>query len=149
MVCDIFLLAEPHFRLCIINDDAEDEVNDSAVQRVPISRAMINDSSYMELTDGVLDKILNDPNPALRPARSLIKRLRDHEKLYKDCGKEIIFDKPVSWQRKLSGMSESEVIDELLKLDELDLDDGLALDRNDIIVDINKIHHGMKDQNRK
>ncbi|KAL7542545.1 hypothetical protein ACHAXR_011891 [Thalassiosira sp. AJA248-18] len=142
MICDILLLAEPHFRL-FATDDGEDMMSSSpaGVKENPISRAMVDPETYLELTDSVLDKIMNTDNIELRPARILIKKLRSH-KMYKRINTQIVGNEP--WEQKLWDMSESDIVDEILKLSN---EYGDALVRDDIIVDRNKIHHGMKDKN--
>lgn len=149
MICDILLLSDPFFRL-IVNDDGEDmsapPPSSAIAQKLPISRAMVNAETYLELTDSVLDKIMNTDCNDLRPARIMIKKLRNHE-VYERIGEQIINDEP--WQQKLWGMSESDIEDKLLDLSRDINTCGAVLDRNDIIVDKNKIHHGMKEKNRK
>ena len=61
MMCDIFLLAEPYFRIRAADDDH------CASPKLPISRCMMNAETYLLLTDGVIDKIENTDDAELRP----------------------------------------------------------------------------------
>ena len=141
MICDILLLAEQHFRIVSIDD------NGNAGTKLPISRAMTNPDVYLELTDTVLDKILNTECSELQLARQLIKRLRKHGK-YLKAGYDIITDEPCT--QVLWDMSETEIVDGILKQSEMDMiNEGSGICSDDIIVDKNKIHHGKKEKNRK
>ena len=141
MICDILLLAEQHFRIVSIDD------NGNAGIKLPISRAMTNPDVYLELTDTVLDKILNTQCSELQLARQLIKRLRKHGK-YLKAGYDIITDEPCT--QVLWDMSETEIVDGILKQSEMDMiNEGSGICSDDIIVDKNNIHHGKKEKNRK
>ena len=146
MICDILLLADPFFRIHI-NNDGKDMFSpppaDLAGMNLPISRAMVHADTYLELTDSVLDKIMNTETAELRPARILIKRFRSHG-IYKRirARQDVIGDEP--WEQKLWNMKEAEIVDEILKLSEMD-----TLKEHDIIIEKRNIHHGMKDKNRK
>jgi len=144
MICDILLLADPFFRIHT-NNDGKDMFSpppvDVAGIRLPISRAMVHADTYLELTDSVLDKIMNTDTAELRPARILIKRFRSHC-IYKRirAPKGVIGDEP--WEQKLWNMEEAEIVNEILKLSEMD-----TLKEHDIIIEKRNIHHGMKDKN--
>mmetsp|Transcript_8531 Transcript_8531/g.18453 ORF Transcript_8531/g.18453 Transcript_8531/m.18453 type:complete len:701 (-) Transcript_8531:93-2195(-) len=152
MICDILLLAEPYFSISAMNDGKDMFAPDppvAAVTKLPISRAMVNPDTYLELTDSVLDKIMNTDRDELRSARILIKRYRSHEiyKRIRSNDGDAIGDEP--WQQKLWNMDEAEIIDEILKRSEHDMadDDDKTLKRHDIIIEKRKIHHGMKEKN--
>jgi len=143
-ICDIFLLAEPYFRIISMNDEDDDDEPADSIIKLSISRAMCNPDTYLELTDTVLDKIINTETIELKPARRLIKKLRSHEK-YVKCGDIII----TSEIENLWDMTEDEIVAEILKLSDEDMtdNDSTNLSSDDIIVDKGKIHHGMKDKN--
>jgi len=159
MISDILLLAEPHFQIVTVNDgkdmfaplpDDDDNRSSSGAKQLPISRAMTDPRTYLELTDTVLDKIMNTDKPQLRPARILIKRFRSHE-IYKRIRvpQNVIGD--TVWEQTLWSMKEEEIVEEILKLNEMDVfgddDDDKALKEDDIIIEKRKIHHGMKEKN--
>jgi hypothetical protein len=138
MMCDIFLLAEPYFRIRAADDDQR------ASPMLPISRCMMNAEAYLLLTDGVIDKIENTDDVELRPARDLIRKYRHHKK-YARVGLQVISkDKP--WTEKLWEMDESEIIHGILKINEMVMRFGDSLHEDDIIVEKNQVHHGMKDK---
>eukprot|EP00578_Thalassiosira_sp_NH16_P002716 CAMPEP_0181129742 /NCGR_PEP_ID=MMETSP1071-20121207/29484_1 /TAXON_ID=35127 /ORGANISM="Thalassiosira sp., Strain NH16" /LENGTH=314 /DNA_ID=CAMNT_0023215749 /DNA_START=27 /DNA_END=971 /DNA_ORIENTATION=+ len=141
-ICDILLLAEPHFR----GDDINAPPPDAISLKLPVSRAMINPDSYLELTDHVLDQIMQSDTIELRPARILIKRLRSH-KIYQRIHTQIINNE--SWTQALWEMRESSIVAEVLKLSKMDMSDNDSNDlgEDDIIVEKMQIHHGMKDKN--
>lgn len=141
MMCDILLLAEPYFRIISMNDD-DDITTSAAGVKLPISRAMTSAETYLELTDSVIDKIMNTEDVALRPARQLIKRLRMHGK-YAKCGRDIITDE-AAWSQKLWGMTEPDIVNKILEQSDMSMSD---LGADDIIVDKNTIHHGAKEKN--
>jgi hypothetical protein len=143
MMCDIFLLAEPYFRIRAADDDH------CASPKLPISRCMMNAETYLLLTDGVIDKIENTDDAELRPARDLIRKYRQHRK-YARVGLQVISkDKP--WTRKMWEMDESEIVHGILKANEMVMCESFvaSLHEDDVIVEKNQIHHGMKDRNRK
>lgn len=139
MFCDILLLAEPYFRLRTSSND-----------NISISTCMVNSEAYLLLTDSVIDKIENTAKSELRPARDLIQKYRKHKK-YEKVGVELI-KKDQAWTERLWEMSEDEILDEILKLSNIEdrrVDDGRDINRDDIIVEKRQIHHGMKEKNRK
>ena len=155
MICDILLLAEPHFYLHSIDDgddmDAPPPVTSGV--KLPISRAMTNADTYIELNDSVLDKILNTDCIELRAARILIKRLRKHgDQLYKNIHSQIV-SSDEEWTMKLWEMTQADIVNEVLQLSEKDVSEdngnGIELVEDDIIVEKRTIHHGMKDKNRE
>jgi hypothetical protein len=144
MMCDILILAEPHFRIRVTDDDRR---TDSL--KLPISRCMVDPETYLLLTDGIVDKIENTDDVELRPARDLIKKYRQHKK-YATIGVHVI-SKDVPWTERLWEMNESEIVDRLLKNNQLNMLANCcnSFDGDDIIVEKNQIHHGMNDKNRK
>ena len=95
----------------------------------------------------MLDKVLNTECSELQLARQLIKRLRKHGK-YLKAGYDIITDEPCT--QVLWDMSETEIVDGILKQSEMDMiNEGSGICSDDIIVDKNNIHHGKKEKNRK
>lgn len=137
MICDILLLAEPHFRICATNDERRTDL-----VKHPISRCMLDAETYLLLTDSIVDKIENTDKIELRPAHDLIKKYRQHKK-YATIGLHVI-SKDIPWTERLWEMTEEEIADGILKRG-----NGNALDGDDIIVEKRQIHHGMKDKNRK
>ena len=159
MICDILILADPYFRISNLNEgedlnqDTAKAKKDKAQLELPISRAMINDGSYLQLKDSILDQIAATKEPSLRPARILIKRFRSR-KLYKMVAQQeltsdngIIIDAP--WQSELWDMTESEIAREIVKCSEIGKDADISITDDDIIVEKRSIHHGMKTNNRK
>ena len=144
MICDILILAEPHFRIRATDNDRR---TDSL--KLPISRCMVDPETYLLLTDGIIDKIENTDDVELRPARELIKKYRQHKK-YATIGVHVV-SKDVPWTERLWEMDESEIVDGILKLNQTSTLSGpcISLDGDDIIVEKRQIHHGMKDMNRK
>jgi hypothetical protein len=111
---------------------------------------MVNSEAYLLLTDSVIDKIENTDSSELRPARDLIQKYRKHKK-YEKVGVELV-KKDQAWTERLWEMSEDEILDEILKLSNIEdrrVDDGRHINRDDIIVEKRQIHHGMKEKNRK
>ena len=84
---------------------------------------------------------MNTECKKLQPARQLIKRLRKHGK-YLKAGYDIITNEPCT--QKLWDMSETEIVNGILKQGEMDMSNNdISVCSEDIIVDKNKIHHGM------
>lgn len=145
MIMDILLLADPYFRLLTINDNG-----DARLSPLPISRAMTDPDTYLELTDAVLDKIMNANIPELRQAQLLIKRFREH-RMYAKIDKTIIEGKK-KWMQKLWDMSEGDIAREVMKMHEKGMpsdDNENTLVADDIIVEKRKINHGKGNNNRE
>lgn len=147
MICDIFLLAEQHYRLKI--KKLNKELGSYERMQHPISRAMMYADTYLKLTDGILDKIDDSDQDELIPAQLLLDRFNNHNK-YVVIDAQIINDEEL-WTEKLGNMSENEITDEILNISAMGMSDfeGDALVADDIIVKKSQIHHGMKGDNRK
>ncbi|KAL7538533.1 hypothetical protein ACHAWF_006122 [Thalassiosira exigua] len=137
MIADIFVLADPFFQISAMNDNDDGSIADL---KLPISRAMTNAEVYLQLTDGVLERILNSEDHKLRPAQNLIKRFLAH-KIYERIDNQIIGNE--SWQHTLWDMEDGEIKEQILQKDVDMLNDP----NNEIIIEKKVIHHGMKDQN--
>ncbi|KAL9179279.1 hypothetical protein ACHAXT_008569 [Thalassiosira profunda] len=137
MICDILLLADPYFRLYTIDDDEE---GGEVSSPLPISRAMLDPKIYLELDDGILDRIMNTNDVRLRPSQRLIKSFREH-KVYEKVGKPIVIGE-AQWQQKLWDMDSTDIVSGILGADDRD-----ALGEDDIIIDRRQIHHGMGARN--
>mmetsp|Transcript_10890 Transcript_10890/g.20358 ORF Transcript_10890/g.20358 Transcript_10890/m.20358 type:complete len:688 (+) Transcript_10890:118-2181(+) len=157
MVCDIFLLADPYFRLPVFDEEKDTldhfSSNESANLKLPISRANMNPQSYLLLKDSVLDIIAATEDPNLRRARVLINQFRSH-KLYKKVAEAPIVssngkDIDIPWQRKLWNMEDNEIVDQIVKCSRLtnNGDSSFYLDEDKIIVEKRQIHHGMGSDN--
>ena len=139
MICDILLLADPYFRLYTIDDDEE---GGEVSSPLPISRAMLDPKIYLELDDGILDRIMNTNDVRLRPSQRLIKSFREH-KVYEKVGKPTVIGE-AQWQQKLWDMDSTDIVSRILGIDDCD-----ALGEDDIIIDRRQIHHGMGARNRE
>jgi hypothetical protein len=149
MIKDILSLADPYFRLpTYLESELTLKSDDSDVKELPISRAMLNDTSYLRLRDPVIDQIAATTRPELRDARLLIERWCKRD-LYKCIAKKRInLTKPneaAIWQ-----MTEEEIAQEMLSIKGEHRDeDGnpVQLEEQDIIVEKYKIHHGAGEAN--
>jgi len=162
MICDVLLLADPWFRICVSHDGDGCEPTKSSSKsnlkpiestvRLPISRCMTNPEAYLKLKDSVIDLISNTEDHNLLPARQLINRIRSR-KLYKRIGKIEIFCEDgkdefnFEWQRRLWDMPNSDVASGVIKCGNLQEGYGDDLTPEDIIVEKRQIHHGMKGDN--
>jgi len=145
MICDIFCLADPYFRIPP-NIDGEKSMcagmKKLPADGLPISCAMLDPHTYQSLDDEVITVIRMSTDPKLRPARQLIRRLsRD---LYKCVVKE-----NVSRDSNLWHLSSEEIKKAILgvggKHDQVN-GSLIQLNEDDIIVDKCETHHGRKDK---
>jgi hypothetical protein len=162
MICDVLLLADPWFRICVSNDgdgcepsissNCNSKPTEQAAVRLPISRCMTNAQAYLKLKDSVVDLISNTEDPTLLPARQLINRIRSR-KLYKRIGKIEIHCEDgknhinIQWQRRLWDMPNMEIAQSIIKCGQLKGSDHALLCPDDIIIEKRQIHHGMKGEN--
>lgn len=140
MICDILTLADPYFRLPTVMED------ESAIQEdegLPVSQAMRNKTSYLELRDSVIDQIKATRTPELRESRLLIQRLRERN-LYKCVAmKSLQLTKPS--EAAIWAMSEHEIAEEIVNIRGRHTDKQdrpIHLEEDDFIVEKYKIHHG-------
>lgn len=153
MICDIFLLADSHFRLPSIEGGDHIDFNAPVVEKpkerksLPISRANCKPESYLMLKDSILDIISATEDPNLRAARVLINRFRAH-RVYKKVAEEAIVSLD-SWMGTLWNKSETEIAEDIVKQSQLQnsLEATYTLKLDDVIVEKRQIHHGMKDEN--
>lgn len=151
MVCDIFLLAEPTFRISTRRDEDDDGEEEEVEKHLslPISRANTHPNSYLKLKDSVLDIIAMSDDPQLKRARQLVNRLQSHN-LYKRVIEQPIPGKPgtfdESWHDEVWNMSEQDIINLIVKHGQIGGRE-MGLKAQDIIVEKRKIHHGMKESN--
>lgn len=156
MVCDIFLLADPYFRLPTFDEEMWHSNylrHDESSLKLPISRANVNPQSYLLLKDSVLDIIAATEDPNLRHARVLINRFRSH-KLYKKVAEASIVSSngkniDIPWQARLWNMEDTDIVNQIVKCSKLtyNVDSTFSLDEDKIIVEKRQIHHGMGSEN--
>ena len=146
MISDILMLADPFFRIRTLLECIPGLKSDMP-ECLPPSRAMLDPSVYVQLTDNVLERILATTDPNLEPAQQLIRRLRRHD-FYKCVGKcTINLSKKVDqliWKK-----DEIEIRDEILSIRGIDFEENgeINLSANDVIVEKCEMHHGAKHQN--
>jgi hypothetical protein len=139
MVLDILGLADDHFRLPTGSTDLPSE-------GLPISRAMLDNSTYLRLKDSCIDLIANTTDPKLKEARDLIERLHSRD-LYKFAGeKEIGKNDSKTWSQ-----SEKDIKHYMTRYGPTFDIDGqgtqIRLHEDDFIVERCVIHHGRKEEN--
>ena len=134
MIADVMALADPYFRLQPF----------AFGQPLPLSRAMCDPQVYVRMRDSIIDLIEFNPDPRLRPAQDLIHRLRCRD-LYKCVAtRKIDLDNEldaIMWEK-----SEDEIEHELLQVRGI-YENGVGLERNDVLVERRKIHMGANDCN--
>jgi HD superfamily phosphohydrolase len=141
LICDILCRADPFFRIhrAVMDTDTETAMH----HNLPVSRAMLDASIFLQCRDSVIDMIANTVTPELAPARALIVRLRTHD-LYK-C----VIDKPMSetpaHQQLWNNWSERNIVEQMLAHGGRHGDASLHLD--DLVVQKCTIHCGRGDTN--
>ena len=129
---DILVKANPYFRL---------KINCS------ISEAIYNADAFLLLKDSIIDVIYNSPDPLLSEAQDLISRFNRRDAYKQICLKRL----DEVGEEILSGLSEESMKQGLLKAarhyDAETSFDYKSFIMNDLIIELRKIHHGMKREN--
>ena len=141
MISDILTYADPFFR---IPTSIDGDHRKTAVEGLPISRAMADPVAYLRLRDSIIDQIMHTTGPSLAKARGIIDRLW-RRKLYK-CVQEKRIQRDNETDARIWAKEPEEIQREILQL-RAKHDGGLELHQDDFIVEKHKIHHGSKEDN--
>ena len=71
LICDILCKADPYFRISTTASGHFGKAK-KKFSSLPMSQAMLDPVSFMELNDSVIEWILHDPDPRLAGAQKLI-----------------------------------------------------------------------------
>lgn len=148
MISDIFCLADPYFRISASSSALAAKAK-LGCDLLPISRAMLEPSAFLQLKDSIIDVIYSSTDPNLAKARELISRWQRRD-LYKCTRtKEINMKEPV--ERRIWNKSDDEIKQEMLCVRGIHkheiTGETLELLEEDFIVERCNIHHGSKDKN--
>lgn len=146
MICDIFCLADPYFRIAP-NIDGEKSIRSGMkklpADGLPISCAMLDTNTYQRLSDAIITVLEMSSDPKLRLAQQLIRR-RHCRDLYKCAVNENVSRDSALWD-----LSSEEIKTAILGIGgKHDQENGslVQLNENDIIVDKCETHHGRKNK---
>ena len=104
MITDALILADPYIRI------SGEPSTRSPDGRYKMSECVFDMTAFSRLNDGIIDVIMMDPNPELKPAKDLIRRV-EQRRLYVCLGKS-------SYQRgeRMDSMSEDEIRQEVIAI---------------------------------
>jgi len=112
-----------------------------------ISEAIYNAETFLLLKDSIIDVIYNSPDPLLTEAQDLISRFNGRDAYKQICLKRL----DEEGEEILSGLSEESMKQGLLRAarhyDAETSFDYTSFIMNDLIIELRKIHHGMKREN--
>jgi HD superfamily phosphohydrolase len=147
MISDILCLADPYFRIPIPRSIVTGKAK-LGCHSLPISRAMLEPSVFLQLKDSIIDVIASSTDPNLAEAKELISRWQRRD-LYKCvAAKEINMKNSV--ERRIWNKSTDEITQEMIRVRGVhssDTGQKLELQEDDFIVERCNIHHGSKDNN--
>jgi HD superfamily phosphohydrolase len=147
MISDILCLADPYFRISAPSSVSTGKAK-LGCDSLPISRAMLEPSAFLQLKDSIIDVINSSTDPNLAEAKALIARWHRRD-LYKCVAKKEI-NMNESVERRIWNKSTDEITQEILSVrgeHESDTGQKLVLQEEDFIVELCNIHHGSKDNN--
>ncbi|MES1916810.1 MAG: hypothetical protein MHM6MM_008596 [Cercozoa sp. M6MM] len=128
--------------LILANDHLVRASDDNPKQLFTLAESVADMSAYVKFTDSVLDEIVNSHKPELQPARELILRIYRRQ-LYKMVGHQVLSEfvyKFMSHDGQKSDLDfENDIANEIVA--------HSRLQKDDIIVELQRLHHGKKDQN--
>ena len=152
LIIDILCKADPYFRISTTASGNFGKAK-KEFSSLPLSRAMLDPVSFLELDDSIIEWILHDPDPRLAAAQKLIRENLRARCLYKEAVSRPIHVS-VPAQRQLWNKEDTEIEEEMLMLcdkfggQHVSPDGSIvSLEKGDFIVDRFTTHHGQKDRN--
>jgi HD superfamily phosphohydrolase len=146
MISDILCLADPYVRISASSNAFAAKAK-LGCDSLPISRAMLEPSAFLQLKDTIIDVIYSSTDPNLAKAKELIARWQRRDLYTCIATKEINMNDSV--ERRIWNKSSDEITQEMLSVRGKHEITGeiLELQEEDFIVERCNIHHGSKDKN--